>query len=117
MLRGMVRLTTAGDVLVTAIAVVAAAGLGTIAAAEMAGVGRLCVECIVGAAALGVVIYRGLGILRRYQQLAAGRCPNPMCRGVVRKSQLARDDEVVCPTCKSRWPELTGMHFRVTARG
>ncbi len=117
MLRGMVRLTTGGDVLVAAIAVVVAAGLGTIVAAEMAGAGRLCVQCIVGAAALGVVVHRALGILRRYQQLAAGKCPNPMCRGVVRKSELAGDDEVVCPTCKSRWPELTGMHFRVTARG
>jgi len=58
----------------------------------------------------------GMNVLRRYQQLAAGKCPNPLCHGVVQRSELVGKGKVVCPTCKKTWPELKRMQFRATAR-
>lgn len=117
MLKGMVRLMTGGDLAKMLIAILLGLGVGAIAAAAMdAGAGRICVECIIGAATIGVVGFVGMGIFRRYQQLSDGRCPNPLCHGVVQRSELVGSGNVVCPTCKKTWPELDSISFRATAR-
>lgn len=117
MLRGMARVTTAGDVITMGVAVLIGLGAGAIAAAGLNGSVRICAECIIGAAVIGVIAWSAMGIVRRYRQLSRGKCPNPLCHGVVQPSELVDENEVVCPTCKKTWPKLRHMHFRATARG
>lgn len=117
MIKGMARLTTGGDVAKVGITLLVGLGLMAIVAAGMqAGSGRICVECILGAVIVAVAFRTWLGVFRRYQQLAAGKCPNPLCHGVVQHSDLVGRGKVVCPTCKKTWPELERMQFRATAR-
>ena len=117
MIKGMARLMTGGDMAKMLIAVLFGVGIGGIIAAGMhAGTGRTCIECIIGAATLGVVVHSGMGIFRRYKQLSTGKCPNPLCHGVVQRSELVEKGNVVCPTCKKTWPELEKMSFKATAR-
>ena len=117
MLRGMSRLVTGGDLIAAALAVMLGAGIGvTVTALMDAGGARVLVSCIIGVATFGVLLARWLGVFRRYRKLRDGRCPNPMCNGVVQRSQHAGAGKVVCPTCKKIWPELARMQFRVTSR-
>ncbi len=114
----MIRLMTGGDLAKMLIAILLGLGVGAIFAAWMdAGAGKICVECIIGALTAGAVIYSGMGVFRRYQQLSEGKCPNPLCHGVVQRSELVGEDNVVCPTCKKQWPKLDSMKFKATARG
>jgi len=118
MLRGMARLTTSGDLIITGVSILLGLAIGaTILAAIAPGSTRTCVTCIIGAVMLGVLLNTWLGVFRRYRQLAAGKCPNPLCHGVVQHSELVGRGTVVCPTCKKTWPELSGMQFRATSRG
>ena len=118
MIKGMARLMTGGDLAKILVAILLGVGLGAIAAAGIsAGTGRVCVECIIGAATLAAVIFSGMSVFRRYQQLSNGRCPNPLCHGVVQRSELVGKGNVVCPTCKKTWPELASMKFKATVRG
>ncbi|MBD3291965.1 MAG: hypothetical protein GF393_03510 [Armatimonadia bacterium] len=108
---------TGGDVAKILIALLLGVGAISIVAAAMnAGAGRICVECIIGATTLGVVLLSGMSVFRRYRQLSDGRCPNPLCHGVVQRSELVGKGNVVCPTCKKTWPELDSMKFKATAR-
>ncbi|MEA3401781.1 MAG: hypothetical protein U9R79_11125 [Armatimonadota bacterium] len=114
----MARLTTAGDVIKAVVALFVGLGIGAGVSAFLSpGTLRVCAQCIVGAAMIGVIGSAGLGVFRRYRQLSEGKCPNPLCRGVVQRSELVDRGQVVCPTCKKVWPELAGMQFRATARG
>ncbi|MGC9317503.1 MAG: BRcat domain-containing protein [Armatimonadota bacterium] len=118
MLRGMAQLTTAGDVIKAVAALFVGLAMGAGVTAFLGpGALRVCAQCVVGAAMIGVIGSAGLGVFRRYRQLSDGKCPNPLCHGVVQRSQLVDRGHVVCPTCKKVWPELTGMQFRATARG
>ncbi|MGI5819779.1 MAG: BRcat domain-containing protein [Armatimonadota bacterium] len=116
MIRGMARLMTGGDVAKMLIAILFGAGMGSIVAAWMSGTAKTWVVGIIGAATLAVVVHSGMGVYRRYRQLSEGKCPNPLCHGVVQRSQLVDRGNVVCPTCKKTWPELQSMTFRATAR-
>jgi hypothetical protein len=117
MLKGMVRLMTGGDLAKMLIAILLGVGAGAIVVGAMnAGAGRICLECIIAAATIGVVVHSGMGVFRRYQQLSGGKCPNPLCHGVVQRSKLVDEGNVVCPTCKKTWPELERMTFKATAR-
>lgn len=117
MLRGMSRLLTGGDVIPVVIVVLVGAGIGALIVAGFEpGAKRIFSSGIVGLVMLGVVMHRGMSVFRRYQKLSGGKCPNPMCHGVVQASELVGNDEVVCPTCKKRWPKLDNIHFRTTAR-
>lgn len=116
MIKGMAQLTTGGDVAKMAIAILLGAGIGAIVEAAMSGTGRVCAVCVVAAATIAVIVMSGMGVYRRYAQLKDGKCPNPLCHGVVQHSQLVGKGKVVCPTCKKTWPELARMQFRATAR-
>ena len=117
MLRGMVRLLTSSDVIPVVVVVLLGAGLGALIAASVApGAARIFVSSIIGLVVLGVVAQRGMGVHRRFRKLSNGKCPNSMCHGVVQQSELVAKDEVVCPTCKKRWPKLDSIHYRTTAR-
>lgn len=118
MLRGMAQLTTSGDLIMAGLSLLFGIGMGGIIVAAMSpGGGRICATCIIGAVMFGVLLNTWLGVFRRYRQLAEGKCPNPLCHGVVQPSELVGRGRVVCPTCKKTWPELEGMHFRATSRG
>ena len=118
MLRGMARLTTSGDLIAAGLSILFGLGIGAIIVAAMSpGTARTCAACIIGAVALGVLLNTWLGVFGRYRQLVAGKCPNPLCHGVVQPRELVGRGNVVCPTCKKTWPELAGMHFRATSRG
>jgi len=117
MLRGMAQLTTGGDLMKAGIALLLGLGIAAIVVAAMGpGSARTIVTGAIVLVMVGVVAQTGLSIFGRYRQLAAGRCPNPLCHGVVQHSELVSDGMVVCPTCKKTWPELRGMRFRMTAR-
>lgn len=117
MLRGIGRLLTGGDVIPVIIVVLVGAGLGALIAAGLEpGAKRLLFSLLVGLVMFGVIAQRGASVLRRYHKLVNGKCPNPMCHGVVQASELVGKDEVVCPTCKKRWPRLENIHYRATAR-
>ncbi len=117
MLRGMARLTTGGDLITAGLSILLGMGIGGIVWAAMSpGSGRICVTCIVGAVAAGVLVNTWLNVFRRYRKLIEGRCPNPLCHGVVQTSDLVGAGHVVCPTCKRIWPQLDGMRFKVTSR-
>ncbi len=117
MIKGMLRMMTGGDVAKMLIALLLGVGAGVIVASAMgAGAARICVECLIAAATAAVVILTGMSVFRRYDQLSSGRCPNPLCHGVVQRSELVKRGNVVCPTCKSTWPELENIQFKATAR-
>ncbi len=117
MLRGMARLVTGADLIGAALAVMLGVGIGvTVTALMDPGSTRIYVSCIIGVATFGVLLHRWLSVFQRYRKLRDGRCPNPMCNGVVQRSELAGAGKVVCPTCKKTWPELARMQFRVTSR-
>jgi len=118
MLRGMAQLTTGGDLITAGVSILFGMGIGGIILAAMSPGGtRTCVTCVIGAVMFGVLLKTWLSVFHRYRQLAAGKCPNPLCHGVVQQSELVGKGTVVCPTCKKTWPELAGMHFRATSRG
>ncbi len=118
MLRGMARLTTSGDLIITGVSILLGLGIGGIVLAAISPGGtRTCATCIIGVVMFGVLLNTWLGVFRRYRQLVAGKCPNPLCHGVVQPSELVGRGNVVCPTCKKTWPELSGMQFRATSRG
>ena len=117
MLKGMVRLTTGGELAKMLVAVLLGSGLVAIVIGALTqGTPRVCLECIIGAATLAVLIHTVMGVFGRYRQLSEGKCPNPLCHGVVQRSELVGKGFVVCPTCKKQWPELKSMSFRATAR-
>ena len=117
MIKGMARLMTGGDIAKMLIALMFGVGVGAIVAAAMgAGAGRICVQCLIAAVTAAVVIFTGASVFHRYQQLSNGKCPNPLCHGVVQHSQLVKKGNVVCPTCKKTWPELDNIRFKATAR-
>lgn len=117
MLRGMAQLTTGGDLIKAAIALLLGLGIVTVVGAAMgAGAARTIAVGAVLLVMVGVLAQTGLSVFGRYRQLAAGKCPNPLCHGVVQHSDLVGEGKVVCPTCKKTWPELQGMRFRMTAR-
>jgi hypothetical protein len=118
MIKGMARLMTGGDIAKMLIAILFGAGLvGIVAAGMHGGIGRTLVLGVIGVATVGVVLQSGVGVFRRYNQLNSGKCPNPLCHGVVQRSELVRKGDVVCPTCRRTWPELEDMSFKATARG
>ncbi len=116
MLQGMALLMTGGDLATMLIALLVGLGIGGVAGAGLAGTTRLCVECVIGVIMLAVILRSLLAVYGRYSRLNSGRCPNPLCHGVVQRSELVGEGKVVCPTCKKTWPELRGMRFRTTTR-
>lgn len=117
MLRGMSRLLTSADVIPVVIVVLVGAAAGALIAAGVEPGGkRICLSCIIGLAILGMVAYRGMGVYGRFQKLSSGKCPHPLCHGVVQQSELVDANQVVCPTCKNRWPKLENIRYRATAR-
>ena len=117
MLRGMAKLVTGGEIITIATTILVGAAIGMVIASGMSGGGRICVGGSVGIAMFGAILRTGMGLFHRYNKLTSGRCPNPLCHGVVQHSELVGKGNVVCPTCKRTWPELQGMRFRATARG
>lgn len=117
MIKGILRLMTGGDVAKIAIALLLGAGAIALVVAGMTpGAGRVCVECIIGALTLGAVVLSGRSVFIRYRKLSNGKCPYPLCHGVVQHSELVGKGNVVCPTCKKTWPELDNIRFKATAR-
>jgi hypothetical protein len=117
MIKGMTRLMTGVDLAKMLLALVLGLGVGAIVSAVVQqGTGRTCAVCVIGAAMIAVILQSSLSVLRRYRQLSAGKCPNPLCHGVVQRSELVGRGHVVCPTCKKTWPELERMRFRATVR-
>lgn len=117
MLRGMAQLTTGGDLIKAGIALLLGLGIAAIVAAAMGpGGARTMVTGGVLLVMVAVLAQTGLSVWGRYRRLAAGRCPNSLCHGVVQHSELVGHGKVVCPTCRKTWPELQGMRFRMTAR-
>lgn len=117
MVRGMAQLTTGGDLMKAGIALLLGLGIAAIVVAAMdTGGARTMVVGGVLLVMVAVLAQTGLSVFGRYRQLAAGKCPNPLCHGVVQHSELVGSGKVVCPTCKKTWPELQGMRFRMTAR-
>ena len=57
-----------------------------------------------------------LKLWRRTKELLKGRCPNPLCHGVVQRSENVPKGFLICPTCQSKWPEIKGIQFKVTGR-
>lgn len=51
---------------------------------------------------------------QRYERLRNGHCPYPMCSGAVQHSPRAHRGLVICPTCGREWPNIQGIHFRLT---
>ncbi len=117
MLRGMARLLTGGDVIPAVIAILVGVTVGALITASLEpGTGRTIGAGLVTLLVVGVVLQRGMGLYRRYRQLSEGKCPYVLCHGVVQQSELVGENEVVCPTCKKRWPKLASIQYRATAR-
>jgi len=117
MWKNILLLANKQDVLAPVIAIllgVLIAGLLTCFARTPAGRAWVCI--IVGAVTFLFVASRVLRFAGRYRRLKRGRCPRPGCRGVVQRSERLGKGWVVCPTCKSTWPELSGIKFRLTVR-
>ena len=117
MLRTMVRLTRRAEMLTAGSAI--ALGMGTIAysaAAMSPGSGRTVAVCLAGVVMLAVLLHTVQVAFRRHHQLTIGKCPSPMCSGVVVHSPLAGKGQVVCPTCRRTWPELHGAQYRAPSR-
>jgi hypothetical protein len=118
MLRGMWRLTTKNDVLPPLITVMLALMVGGILCALIADPGRdRWVLVTLATISVLVVLWMLSRVWRRYRRLRRGRCPYPLCRGVVQRSERVDKGYVVCPTCQRVWPEVKGMQFRLSARG
>lgn len=118
MLSNLGRITTKADVLPPVIAVLVGVPLaGLLMSFAHSSGGRLLLGLLVALVVFGVVGSRGLRLAARYRRLKRGRCPHPGCRGVVQHSERLGPGWVVCPTCKTTWPEIEGMQFRLTSRG
>lgn len=117
MLRGMFRLTTTSDVLRPLITLLVGGMLAGILTALIGpGSLRSIVLIIVGAIALAVILTGFWRVCWRCRELLQGHCPNPLCHGVVQKSEHAARGNLVCPTCRKQWPEIRGIEFKTTSR-
>jgi hypothetical protein len=117
MLQAMVKLATKSDVLRIVITIVAFLAVwGIIEAFVNAAKARTAIPLVFGIVSLLVVVATVVKLFGRAKKLMAGRCPNSMCHGTVHHSELVRRGQLVCPTCKSKWPEVKGMKFRATGR-
>jgi len=117
MLKSLARLTTKEDVLAPLITLLIGVLAGGLLLCFVHSSGARAVTCLaVGAVILFVFTSRILRLAARYRRLNRGRCPRAGCRGVVQRSERLGDGWVVCPTCRSTWPELDGMKFRLTSR-
>ena len=117
MLRDVVRLTTLSEVLFPLILLELGLMSGVPAmTAFTATAERAVVSLVIAAVFLAAVLSSLLRVAQRHQKLSEGRCPNPLCHGVVQPSQRVGPDQVVCPTCKQVWPRIEGMRFRLTSR-
>ena len=117
MLQGMVKLATKSDVLRIVIALLASLVIwGIFGEFVQAPKARVAVPAVFGVICLLVLVTTLVNLYGRTKKLMAGRCPNSMCHGTVHHSELVRRGQLVCPTCKSKWPEVKGMKFRATGR-
>ena len=117
LLQAMSKLTTRSDVLRVVITLLACLALwGIVAELIRSAHGRVLFPAILA----GIVVLVTAGTIHslrlRASKLLKGRCPNPLCHGTVHHSDLVPKGMLVCPTCKSRWPEVKGMKFRATGR-
>lgn len=117
MFRGMWQLTTKADALTPLITFMLCAMVGGILWA-LTSSPRIhwIVGIVFGGIAFIVATSRLISVWRRYRRLRGGRCANLMCHGVVQRSERAGKGFVVCPTCRSVWPEIRGIRFRLTGR-
>jgi len=117
MLRDLSRLVTRDVVVPAAVAIFACLLVG---GAMLAAVGapkaRLVTLAVVGGMCFLALLWAGLTLRFRYCELCKGHCPNPLCRGVVQRSDLARRGFVVCPTCRRQWPKISHIDFKATSR-
>ena len=117
MFRGMARLATKGDILRPAITLLVCALLwGIVAEVLQLARGQWVWPVLFGGVFLVVAFTTARGLYVRTSKLRNGRCPNPLCHGVVQHSERAPRGFLLCPTCGSRWPEIAGIKFRVTGR-
>jgi hypothetical protein len=72
---------------------------------------------IVMAAGVAYTLFRtASGLAARLRRLRTGHCPYPLCHGAVHHSELVPHGFVICPTCRRKWPDLPGIHFKATVR-
>ena len=117
MLQAMSRLTTKSDVLRVVITfLVCLAVWGIIEAFVQSARGRVLWPALFTGIFVLMVVGTANSLRARASKLLRGRCPNPLCHGTVHHSDLVPKGTLVCPTCKSRWPEVKGMKFLATGR-
>lgn len=114
MLRTLYQLVIPTD-LVTPATLVAAflllGGVGLLGRAVHTPVGLVGGALVVALVGLGLVWARARA---RHQCLHEGRCPYPLCNGIVQHSSRVSHGHVLCPTCGRAWPDIRGIHFRIT---
>lgn len=72
---------------------------------------------ILTAAGVGYVLFGVVhDLFTRVRRLKSGHCPYPLCHGAVHHSELVPHGYVICPTCRRKWPDLPGIHFKATVR-
>ena len=117
MLKSMSKLTTWSEVLPPCIGLLLAGFGGWVALAVIdTPLWRGLTVFAIVAVALSLLVYYGLKVFNRYSRLVNGRCPYPMCKGVVQRPADKTPGVVVCPTCKRRWPAIAGIKFKFTSR-
>ncbi len=117
MLGGITRLTTKSDVLtplITLLLCVLIGGLLSIPVHSTSG--KIVVLAIFAGIFLVVAGATVRSLAARAGKLRSGHCPYPLCHGAVHHSEHVPRGHVVCLTCQRVWPEIPGMHFRVTGR-
>lgn len=117
MLGGMSRLVSKSDVLPPVITLIFCLMIiGILGAMAKSPGAKMTLYVVSAGIFLAVFLSTARGLAGRTRKLLNGRCPNPMCHGVVHHSELVPRGFVVCPTCKKTWPEIKGMQFKVTVR-
>lgn len=117
MLQAMVRLVSKGDILRVTIALAACLGVWGIMEAFITSThGRLLWPLVFAGIFVGITYVTIHGLAIRAGKLLKGRCPHPLCHGTVHHSEHVPKGYLLCPTCKNKWPEVQGIHYRATGR-
>jgi hypothetical protein len=118
MYRGMMRLATKADILRPVIAFLVCIGLwGLVPELVQSLQGKPVLPVSLGVIFLLVTLMTARSLYERTRKLLSGRCPNPLCHGTVQHSEHVPRGYLVCPTCTHRWPEIEGIHYRLSGRG
>jgi hypothetical protein len=117
MLQAMSKLTTKADVLRLVISFAVCLGVWLIIEAFFQeGRARVIIPLIFAGIFLVIVYVTMHALVIRASKLLKGRCPNPMCHGTVHHSEHVRKGQLLCPTCKSKWPEVPGIRYLASGR-